>query len=535
MTYRFLIVDDEYYVRQHIHHCIDWESLGFQYAGEAGNVSSALEFLQKNPVELLLLDISMPGQSGLDLLKSLSPDKIPHTIILTGFATFDYAKDPIKYGVDNYLLKPVNSAELMEAAAAIKQQLDKENTFLKERQEMLDRSQIIEKDMQNKFFRELFSGYIPDSANTLLLTYHIFPEKPYYLLILDVCSDTESDPSYEQRNSWRKAIENIIEKFFTDKPFCLLTQDSYNRTILLLETPLSDISIHLEVKQMKSQVFDNYGLRLLSGYSQCLTGTAEELCRCYHRALEFFQIRSIYSFDVALPQTKLPDIEFLDVINVKNSQIKTCLFNRQKIELTETLHTVFQTMEENIFSIQALEAELFSLMSIAIHYCAVKRLDILETEESSVSYNCSEMIRSGLPCQQMELRFSLLFQTLIDSNADEDGQFIETLVLQAVDLINKNYSQEDLGLNTIAAQLLISPSYLSRNFTKIQGISLTSYLTKCRLENARRLLANTSLSIAEISEKSGYRDLFYFSKRFKNAFGISPSRYRADQERMKNK
>lgn len=47
MTYRFLIVDDEYYVRQHIHHCIDWESLGFQYAGEAGNVSSALEFLQK--------------------------------------------------------------------------------------------------------------------------------------------------------------------------------------------------------------------------------------------------------------------------------------------------------------------------------------------------------------------------------------------------------------------------------------------------------------------------------------------------------
>ena len=60
-----------------------------------------LNFYKKNPVELLLLDISMPGQSGLDLLKSLSPDKIPHTIILTGFATFDYAKDAIKYGVDN--------------------------------------------------------------------------------------------------------------------------------------------------------------------------------------------------------------------------------------------------------------------------------------------------------------------------------------------------------------------------------------------------------------------------------------------------
>lgn len=81
MLYRFMIVDDEYYIRQHIHHCIDWEELGFQFAGEAGSASAAIEFLKKTPVELLLLDISMPGQSGMELLKSFAPDQIPHTII----------------------------------------------------------------------------------------------------------------------------------------------------------------------------------------------------------------------------------------------------------------------------------------------------------------------------------------------------------------------------------------------------------------------------------------------------------------------
>ena len=59
--YRFLIVDDEYYIRQHIRCCIPWEDYDFQYAGEASNVPQAMEFLEHNAVELILLDISMPG------------------------------------------------------------------------------------------------------------------------------------------------------------------------------------------------------------------------------------------------------------------------------------------------------------------------------------------------------------------------------------------------------------------------------------------------------------------------------------------
>ena len=106
--YRFLIVDDEYYIRRHIRCCIPWEDYDFQYAGEASNVYQAMEFLEHNAVELILLDISMPGQSGMDLLKLLDEEKHPrpHVIILTGFATFEYAREALKFGVSDYLLKP---------------------------------------------------------------------------------------------------------------------------------------------------------------------------------------------------------------------------------------------------------------------------------------------------------------------------------------------------------------------------------------------------------------------------------------------
>lgn len=84
------------------------------------------------------------------------------------------------------------------------------------------------------------------------------------------------------------------------------------------------------------------------------------------------------------------------------------------------------------------------------------------------------------------------------------------MVLQSQKIIDRDFAKACLSLNTIASELLVSPSYLSRSFTKIQGISLTAYITRCRMEHARDLLKNTDMSIAQISEQSGYSDLFYF-------------------------
>ena len=124
--------------------------------------------------------------------------------------------------------------------------------------------------------------------------------------------------------------------------------------------------------------------------------------------------------------------------------------------------------------------------------------------------------------------FQRLFATLLQSRGVNGVQrLIEEVVEQVKTYIQQNYKNKNLGLTEIASDFLISPSYLSRNFKKICGISLTGYITQCRLEFGCQLLESTNLSVAEISEKIGYQDLFYFSKKFKEAYGISPSHYRA--------
>ena len=69
MVYRFFILDDEYYIRQRIRLCIPWEAYGYEYAGEASSVPKGLEFIRENRLDLAIVDISMPGQSGLEFIR----------------------------------------------------------------------------------------------------------------------------------------------------------------------------------------------------------------------------------------------------------------------------------------------------------------------------------------------------------------------------------------------------------------------------------------------------------------------------------
>ena len=91
--------------------------------------------------------------------------------------------------------------------------------------------------------------------------------------------------------------------------------------------------------------------------------------------------------------------------------------------------------------------------------------------------------------------------------------------------IEENYN-EDIKLAKLAKEIYISPDYFSRLFKKVAGCTYVEYITKIRIENAKLLLANPIISIAEVAKKTGYSDPNYFSKVFKKNVGLSPSQYK---------
>ena len=125
--YKVFFVDDEASMRTGIRESIDWDGSGFTLAGEAPDGEMALSLMQEIMPDILITDIKMPFMDGIELsrqAKKIMPwIKI---VILSGHDEFEYAKQAITIGVEDYLLKPVTSAKLMEILTEIADRIDKE-------------------------------------------------------------------------------------------------------------------------------------------------------------------------------------------------------------------------------------------------------------------------------------------------------------------------------------------------------------------------------------------------------------------------
>lgn len=125
--YQVLIVDDEPFMRQGLKVIIDWESYGFTIADEAKNGLDAYELLKKKKYDLLILDIKMPGMTGLELAAKVRTtiSKRLKIVLLSGYSEFSYATEAMKYNIGNYLLKPIQPDELVKVLKEVKTDLER--------------------------------------------------------------------------------------------------------------------------------------------------------------------------------------------------------------------------------------------------------------------------------------------------------------------------------------------------------------------------------------------------------------------------
>ena len=110
-----LLVDDEQAVLDSLLSALDWAEFGFKQVRTAKSAQEAMQIMQEHPVDLLLLDILMPGMNGLEMLKIIR-SRYPqiHCVLISAHSKFEYAQEAIRLNVENYLLKPVDLNELRE-------------------------------------------------------------------------------------------------------------------------------------------------------------------------------------------------------------------------------------------------------------------------------------------------------------------------------------------------------------------------------------------------------------------------------------
>lgn len=125
--YKLLLVDDEDIIREGIRSMVDWQGLGIVVTGSCPNVFAALDSMTDDMPDILMTDVRMPGMNGLELTEravKLHPQL--QTLILSGYGEFEYARQAMRWGVKEYLLKPCARAEMEQALERVCRMVDKQ-------------------------------------------------------------------------------------------------------------------------------------------------------------------------------------------------------------------------------------------------------------------------------------------------------------------------------------------------------------------------------------------------------------------------
>lgn len=529
---RVLIADDESKVCQLIEKLVDWGALGMEVVAVAENGIEALEKIKEFHPDIVITDIRMPGYDGLDLIR-LGKEEAPNTefVIISGYRHFEYAQMAIRYGVNAYLLKPIRKDELTETlkrlSAHFKEQT--EQLSLEEKRQRAIRSD--EKNLRQAFLQDLVGRRNKEVLTQPLdrinreFHYHFEPgEFSIAILKLDgrVC-DEEKNVRFmaEKVQAAAGKLLNgyVMEAELTELNgfhFFLLNYDPDDRMQIRrqMKALLSEIRVQGDIlKNLAVTMALGEGVGRLSeiGISlknarllieeRLLGGTGKLMEGSIDSGESFADSESFAKFNDRISHT----LESLDPFALREELIylKTKMLASKEISGHEILQMTKEICNQYLFFMKKyrlpVEENFMENFSISADNCAdaTELFDYL-TRRLTSSYEKASRLK-----RQDENRPIRLVKKYVEEH------FGEPLTLEEVSQIAD-----------------LSPTYLSTLFKKDTGITFLEYLSKVRMDMAKKLLKETNDTVADICGKVGYSDVRYFTKSFTKYAGLKPKEYR---------
>ena len=488
---KLMFIDDERNVVLGLQRIVDWRQYGFKVIDVAANGQEGLTKIQALHPDIVLLDIRMPGLSGIELIRTAREQGFAgEFILLTAHADFDYAHDAIRYGVVDYLLKPVDEDELLRAV------LEAEKRIMATSVLDLYGSQSLS-TMRSALFERALAGNLDNIALRLSLN----EGDPCRLMVID-CKNESVLP-----------IQQFLDSFPGCSPLHCLT----GQRIVLLMQGRAMIAAQDElvqgVRNIDFKAFFFCGKvffapeQLPSAFQPiaCLMDRFWFVCR---------KGKSLYSVD---------EVE-------NRSHLSTNCWNAQ--QFAAALCQAMDGQDES--RIQQMLGALRSAIC-----CRQPSVPDAKAMLLAVSHSISQYVGLHLPNHSSKVeKFpeEIMLAECLDSALlllrDLSRQVIDwmqlytnidicQLLLQHLEL---NYAQP-LQLQNLAREFGYDSAYLGKLLKQKTGFSFNAYLDHVRLQHACVHLRQGK-PIALIAQLCGYSSVEYFSQKFRKTFGCSPTQYR---------
>lgn len=453
--YKLLIVEDERWEREGLVSLIDRHRFSISEVLTAADGVAGLEYIRAEQPHLIITDIRMPGLSGLEMLQRAG-DAIANTvcIILSGYNEFAYAKQALRIGAMDFLVKPINERELNDAltrAAATLARMPHANNG----QNHAQLGRLMGEELAREA-AEALMAQLDISQGTGLRAAALFGAKvnaamPPYSLVADGITHCLLRPQDRLPEGWFEAagISRIRDAQDVHAATKRAEKAMENARFHQLSVPLS------------------YSVMAKGGRSSDLRRRMEAI------ALE-------------QAMTSLDEAEVAGAIGVVRQRLKGDLGVDRARALEEL---------SLLCSQQSLPADTPYAHTLAA---------MLDVVQNGLNQRISDM-RKGL------------------------GESETYVLRRVIALVKEHFEDPDLNLQSIAAQVYLSPNYVGALFKKSTGVTFSDYLCRHRLMAAARLLAGQGMRVSSVAQSVGIPNVSYFCVQFRNAYGVTPSQFKKKQ------
>ncbi|WP_238858927.1 MULTISPECIES: response regulator [unclassified Clostridium] len=534
-SYRIMIVDDEEEIRLGIIKKIDWEANGFIVVGDAENGQDALEKAEKLQPDVIMTDIKMPFMDGLELGKKLV-ELMPSTkiIVFSGCDDFEYAHKAIKINVVEYVLKPINSAELIEVLVRLKEQLDREYNE-KRNLETLYKHYIKSLPViREQFLVGAIEGRINEEQWHEQME-ELGIEFKYKHLTVGIIQADGTLSFEENLNSFsgqkESALTPISIKKIVDEnvgKYCKFISFIYSGMVIVMGNFEKKEDILLFIKGINEvcKVYKRIMSLTISAGIGYVYSNPSQIRFSYRTAQNALDYRFILGAGKAI---YIDDVEPDNSIQLQlDEKEERSMLNAIKIssedEISEAIDSLFKKTEDLLLPFNQYRIYLMEIMTSLLKLVQTYAFDIEEIfGENFNAYSYLESFNSIHEVKKWIIEKAIRINSYIKRERINSSMM---LIEKAKQYIKENYSDYDVSVEKLCSKLHVSPTYFSTMFKKETGTSFVNYLTATRLEEAVKLLNTTDDKTYMIAEKVGYPEANYFSYVFKKQFGVSPSKYR---------
>ena len=544
---KIFLAEDEVVVRETIKRMIPWEELGFELVGEAADGEMALPLLIRQQPDLLITDIKMPFMDGLTLAR-LAKKEIPglKVVILSGYDDFNYAKQAIGIGVEDYLLKPITKNALIERLSEIRSRYEHEKTQKEYYEKFQREMQAYEKNSSRDFFEALVGGSMDmmevyKRAEKLGLD---IVAEAYNVLIFTMNCDEDFSGQRDEYSSWEAESLELLENFFAGHSSAMLFRSNIFSYGVLLKGQRETIEENTracvdEIRKILSRQDGRREWFLAVGQS---VERLSQIQKSYHTASRAFSQRYLYDENILYydemetmehpgGQAETEDNAYLQKVDVNalNPAILQKFLSNGLQEETENFVKDYfyaigqEPMESLVFRNYVILNVRFSVISFIKGLgCDTNEMESADTEEV--------LAEGGKNMESAIAYAKKMISQAIEIRDQNSGNKNRSILKTAVDFIDSHYMDEEISLNTVANVANVSSNHFSALFSQNMGQTFIEYLTTLRMNKAKELLRCTGMRSSEIAGEIGYKDAHYFSYLFKKSQGMTPSDYRTARE-----